>query len=996
MSPLRTAPAVSPKVPVQRTPWPGVPGDGLLASFAELAATLREALAAAAGGSAAGGGVVWAAGAPDPLLDAFLMTAALSQVLDDFLQRDVLELGRIARYLVGVGGRWKVVAAAPRAMAWVASGLRARGGGTRRAAAARDEIGRLLGRIADDVAAAALERGDLVPAGRRPHGGDVASSDLAALLSQRLSEVPEVVRREVARPPGCYAHFDQHPVDCARLVERFAARWPDRDRPLLVLGIRTSGSYLAPLSAALLRHAGYHDVQVMTLRPSWRLPRTDAKRLREAAARDALAAPVDDAPRTGAQLAHVADLLRRSGFPVGSIVPLIQLFGGPEAVPKPLRQYPAVVMDWEQWSVHERLAPASVRATLEELLTGSRSRQEPPADVVGVAAVEQAEPVAVLPPGRGHVAASYLATLERSDGGLERRRIWAEGVGLGCFGRRALAIADAMGAELPAVHGVRDGLVFGDAAPADCQLDPARVHADPEAIAAGIAGYVWRRSRSLAAPHDVTARMVGRDAAWEWVAVLLAHAFGAGRPVVRPLADVAGRRLVEASRPSVIDGNCGLGVWMTDAGGETSLGKRDFLRGPFSAAGMYSYDPVLDLAAAAADGELEGALPFVDELRSRYEAASGERLDDAGWLMRRLAWQLSAYQDQLRAAASGGRRVGDAFERVLEIERAMSRGHQRYMEQRFFADLVPPKEGPLCAIDLDGVLETRWHVFPAIAPAGARAVRALHRHGYRVVIASGRSLDEIRERCRAYRLAGGVAEYGAALYDATRDTTHSLLTEAQGAALTRARDALARQPGVHVDPAYRHSVRAHTIDAKGRRAAPSRRVIDAALADAGCLDDVAVVAGDLQSDVIGRGIDKGRGLRSLAALLGTPDDGSLLALAVGDSPSDLAMFDLAARASAPANAMASVRERAQITRRPYGSGLLESVGGLLGHEPHRCRTCRPAKSPTYRDRLLLCVLGALDGGRAHKVMQALRLAMSLAAGGERRPAPVPRRGFGRS
>jgi hydroxymethylpyrimidine pyrophosphatase-like HAD family hydrolase len=928
-----------------------VPGDGLLASFEELAPGLADALEATARRPSPGArrGV----GGADPLLDAFLIAGALSQILDDFLQRDVLELGRVARRLAACEGAWRIGATAAQAIVRTGSVLRALGAADRRAAAARGVIGELLERIADDVAAAGM-----------PSHSDAVSLDALARLLERLGAVPRVLRREIARPSGCYSLFDQHPADCGRLVERFAARWPDRDRPLLVLGLRTSGSYLAPLCAAFLRRAGYHDVVATTIRPGDRLPSADARRLTRASARHALVLLVDDPPRTGAQLAQVGALLQRNGFPSASIVPMLQLFDA-EAVPEVLRAYPTVVLRWAEWSVHDRLAVPAVRATLEELLRE-----------IAVAGVEPIERPAVRTPGRRHIAASYIATLGRADGGVDRRRIFVEGVGLGCFGRRAMTVADAMGPLLPAVYGIRDGLVFGEE-PADGSLDPSRVHADPDASAAGIADYVWRRSQSLAAEEDVTARMAGRDAAWEWAAVLLSHAFGAGRLLVRPLADALAQRLLAVRQPAIIDGNCGLGAWATNSDG-TSLRKRDFLRGPFTAVGMYSYDPVVDLAAAAADGEVEGALAFADALRRRYEALSGESLNDAGWLMHRLLWHLGGYRDSLREAARGGPRAADAFRRVLAIERAMSRSHQRYIGQRFFADLAPGHGGPLCAIDLDGVLETRWQVFPAIAPAGALALRALHCHGYRAFIASGRSLDEVRDRCEAYRLAGGVAEYGAVVYDATRDEAHSLLTDVEDAALARLREALARQPGVFVDAIYRHSVRVHTINAQGRRAAPQRDAIDAVLAVAGVADDVAVVAGDLQADIIGGSIDKGRGLRCLAARLGAAGDEPLLALAVGDSAADLPMFELAARAFVPAHTSVSLPGGAEITRRPYGAGLLEAVGRLVGHTSRRCATCDPPEPPTSDDRLMLRVLGALDGGRTHKLAQALRLAATLA------------------
>jgi hypothetical protein len=76
------------------------------------------------------------------------------------------------------------------------------------------------------------------------------------------------VRQGVLRLPACFRDFDQWPEDLARQVERLIERWADRNRPLLVTGVRTSGSYLAPLVAAALRARGRGDAHVLTLRPA--------------------------------------------------------------------------------------------------------------------------------------------------------------------------------------------------------------------------------------------------------------------------------------------------------------------------------------------------------------------------------------------------------------------------------------------------------------------------------------------------------------------------------------------------------------------------------------------------------------------------------------------------------------------------------------------------------------------------------------------------------
>src|SRR5205814_365637 len=99
-------------------------------------------------------------------------------------------------------------------------------------------------------------------------------------------------------------------------------------------------------------------------------------------------------------------------------------------------------------------------------------------------------------------------------------------------------------------------------------------------------------------------------------------------------------------------------------------------------------------------------------------------------------------------------------------------------------------------------LETDTLGYPTLSPAGALALRALLAHGYRPVLATGRSTGEVRERCRAYGLPGGVAEYGSAIYHAATDRTCSLVGPAEAASLARQRgrgDARLR-PSPHVAP----------------------------------------------------------------------------------------------------------------------------------------------------------------------------------------------------
>jgi hydroxymethylpyrimidine pyrophosphatase-like HAD family hydrolase len=878
-------------------------------------------------------------------LDAFMAAAGLHQIAEDHLHRDFLSLDRAAPYLgrlVPVAGR--AAAATARAAAGAVFRSRRLLPGERRVARARDDLAALLDALGTAVAADVL--------GAAPPERPAAPA---------LRGLPRALRDERLRPPNCYEAFDQRPEDCLRLVDRVAERESDPRRPVLVVGLRSSGGYLAPLCAAFLRARGHEDVAFTTVRPGRRLERRERDAFRALGATGGLALVIDDPPRTGSQIAATAGLLAEHGLPAEAIVTLIPLLVATPTAPG-LDDYPSVRLDWAEWAVHDRLAPDAVRGDLEALL-GER--------------VESVEPLAEAQPVRGHLHAVHRVRLA---GGAERT-VGVEGIGLGWFGRRALPVAAALEPYLPEPYGVRDGLLYREWLPDASRLEPGDLRADPDAVAERLAGYVVERAQAMATGDDAVLGLTRRDGAWETAGAMLGEAFGAARQFVRPLAYGAARRLSAARRPAVVDGDMAARNWFyTDGRAAASLRKVDHLRGT-STGVLASYDPVYDLAGASADAEIDGVDALDESLRAYYEALTAETVDPERWLLYRLVHLRVSYADALRAARTSS---PDAFGRALAVERAMARVHQRAMGERWLADVAVPRSGPLCAIDIDGVLETRWTVFAAIAPAGALALRALTAHGQRPVLSTGRSLAEVRDRCRAYRLAGGVAEYGSVAYDAVAGTVVEVIDEGEREALDALAGALRDTAGVHVDETHEHSVRVHALDDRGRRRGLGDDAARAALRDAGVEDRVRIVPGDLQTDFVATAVDKGRGLRALAAHLGVEDDPPL-AFAAGDTASDVAMFAVAAHAYAPANAAAEVHGHARVMRASYGAGLRAAVAAHLGHRPGRCKDCRaPAASP--RARVLDAALAGLDGGRARKASQALAFAAALARlSGERTP-----------
>jgi hypothetical protein len=138
---------------------------------------------------------------------------------------------------------------------------------------------------------------------------------------------------------------------------------------------------------------------------------------------------------------------------------------------------------------------------------------------------------------------------------------------------------------------------------------------------------------------------------------------------------------------------------------------------------------------------------------------------------------------------------------------------------------------------------------------------------------------------------------------------------------------------------------------------------------------LAAIAGEGQTDFRAARVDKAAGLGRLAQTL--DGNGHTIALAVGDSVSDLPMLALARLALAPANADPHVRRGSvEVLKRPYQTGLALAVARLIGHPPGTCALCRVPVLPA-RTKLLLGVLSAQERGGVGIATSLARLAWSV-------------------
>lgn len=865
-------------------------------------------------------------------LDAYLLACGMAQVIADWWEAADSAPRRLTALLGERGGaRTALRVGVNAANAAVRTALPS--GDARRL---RSEVDELVAVLAAVLVERTRQDSGMLPRTVVDLGRRVAGSAAGRL--------PAGLAESLVRPPSCFRSFDQHPRDCVELAQRFALAYDAQDVPVLVLGVRTSGGYLAPLIAAALRAKGFRHVGAATARPGGSLPAALRNPGHNRVRGRELVAIVDDPPTTGGSIARIARAVRRQGLPAGQVVGLFATFEGAPPARLPVGM-PCITLPAEAWHIRQLLEQPSIDSLVRAALPGR--------DVIEVRAKEPG-----LPNRESHLGVDVTAKVRASDGILELA-LRAEAAGIGYFGRHARDVAAHLGGRVPRIHALRDGVILRERGTpvAQLALEPAE-----------IAAYVAARRDRLQVPRDRSAALRGRQPVWEIGGRILSLGYGRLGPMLRPLLiDRALRRMLTCAEPCLADGRTAFGAWEAPAdatGGPAH--KTEFDDGCFGHLDLACYDAAFDLAGAAvarsAAGSDHGA---AGELLAAYAACTDSAgIDRARWFVYEYvqAWNLE--------------RVSKGWQSKAEARQALARAAQRFFGELFLADIDTEPAGPWVVLDVDGVLELDFGGVPVTTLAAMRALRALRAHGYRVLLATGRSLPEVRDRCAAYRLAGGVAEYGAVAYDAAAKESTPIPEAVTGDARAALVAELQANPDLRIDSLYRWCARV----SEAAPGAGSRGLRGLALSSVAAAHSAFVpVLGEAQTDFVPAGVEKSLGVRALMKQLGAADEP--VALAVGDTSMDLGILRMAELGLAPAHASTAVRAAGvRRTRAAYQAGLAEAVARLIEHRPGSCVRCAPPQL-TSAELFLATLLSAGERGRRGLLPSAFRLAMLRPEGG---------------
>jgi hydroxymethylpyrimidine pyrophosphatase-like HAD family hydrolase len=899
----------------------------------------------------------------------FLLSGALLNVVDECLRGPTLRMPRqLAALSLGRAARWTTDkwrdALTRQAQARVS---RWREGWQR-------ELRELLALIAT---AEAVDRSVLEASGRR----------LAALLQSGLP--PELVDKQIGVPTP-FRRLDLTHLDVLSLGRQFAARFPDRRQPILILGVRTSGSYFVPLLEALLGSEGYDRVSSLTIQPNKGPGRLERQKLIIAAKAGCTALVVDDPPYTGRTVVLAYEIARQAGFAPGKLRVLVPVHPAQSDWFRHLPERTLISLDPEQWYKRQLLAP--MRAS--ELL-GEYYREQGFIQTVVVASSYARELNAHLRElGENERSTRlkrvYEVHLQRAGGEREVRYVLAKSVGWGWLGYHAFLAGYRLRRFVPPLLGLREGILYmewvPDAAP-DHNKDDRR-----QQLIETSARYVAARARRLSLKTRAEPRRHLRqhENGLNLLAKVLSKAYG---PFVTDMLmlECLKRWLCQQGSfaPALIDGRMRRTDWIAAPQGWL---KADYEHHGMGKSELNVLDPAYDLAETILDLRLSPR-EEAGFVRS-YVESSGDIVTEERLFMNKLLaglWAIESAQASLFGKRHAATRQQALHERFMRAWDFLTVHAARYCGRYSRPPPQPGWRAPLVMLDVDGVLDRRIFGFPCTTAAGIQALSLLHAHGFSVALNSARAAAEVREYCQAYSLAGGVAEHGSYIWDALARRGRVLIDDEARRQLDLLRGRLRDLPGVFLDDRHQYSIRAFTYKRKARGLrAQTLESLNSFSVGAGLptplptlvldhlitslrLDQLSFHHTTIDTTVVAKHYDKGTGLSALADWVSLPRHEII---AVGDSEPDLAMFRLAGASFAPGQ-IGCIREARLLgcksVARRYQRGLLDIARLIVHPSGKKCARCAEAETGWSSDsrELFLALIQAADRLGAGSTARAL-------------------------
>jgi hypothetical protein len=724
----------------------------------------------------------------------------------------------------------------------------------------------------------------------------------SGVASRSSISLPRLLLEWRARIPEAFRCQDVSHHDVLALAQRFLMSGYVGTGPILVIGPRTAGAYFAPLVSSFLIARHIPEVSWTTIRPKIKGTRQETMRLRKLIARADRLVLVDDYPNTGDTFVIMVALLERLGARRESMTVLAP--DHPAQLDWKSRLHPMMMISLPFSEIYKRKLLGDTTAI------GSILRQlflDQGLDNVYLQASAKVDALNARLQECGsdsfetRLKAVFEVRLVGNGKPSIIKHVLAKSVGWGWLGYHAYIAAHRLGDFVPAVVGLRHGLLFTEWIGA---LDPGASTPSGQGISTTLPYYVAARVKNLPLAKDPCFESIGyRRTGWDTLVRILSHPCGRLSGALKTGTFKAELKNYVSPRPTLLDGGMGLTNWVED---ERGILKVDFEHHNFGGAQQDVVDPCYDLAGAIYELDLSHA----DEqlLVKTYVQESNDTGAPGRLLLYKLLTGVVAMQTAVYCIgrATSRERQDDCNRRYNAARKYLTFQMSLHSARGLRGSPATKWTKHLFFLDLDGVFDSELFgpLFQHTTPSGVHALNLLKSNGYSVVLNTGRSVEHVRSYCRTYMLPGGIAEYGSVFVDAVRNVELPMIDDEGQAQLTRCRELLQRMPDVFIDAGYHFSIRCYRYGGPttlGLRETELRRLLD----DSG-LDCLKFIARDVDSYIVQQNLDKGTaldGVKQLVPNVATP------VVAIGDSLHDLEMLRKADIAYFPANFPKAERRR---------------------------------------------------------------------------------------
>jgi len=282
-------------------------------------------------------------------------------------------------------------------------------------------------------------------------------SRLAMLLQ---SPLPSDLQAKRLGVPSAFSRLDLTHFDVLTLGRCFVKRFPDRSQPILLLGLRTAGTYFAALLQAFFKAEGYQRVSSLTVHPKKGPGSRERKELKRYAEQDFMLLIVDDPPHTGDTILLAFDIERRTGFDLSKVKALVPTHPARRDWRKSLPSDLVVSLEPEQWRKNQLLDPRVAERTLAEYFRQQNFTKTSLVDSCRADELNARLQNASHRRRGATIKRIYEVQLQTPQGRTETLYILAKSVGLGWFGYQAFLAGRLLSGFVPPILGLREGILY--------------------------------------------------------------------------------------------------------------------------------------------------------------------------------------------------------------------------------------------------------------------------------------------------------------------------------------------------------------------------------------------------------------------------------------------------------------------------------------------------------------------------------------------------------